>query len=35
MSDEMVLRAQRFINSYAVPGIPTVEENGQIGRAHV
>jgi peptidoglycan hydrolase-like protein with peptidoglycan-binding domain len=29
MSDEMVLRAQRFINSYAVPGIPTVEENGR------
>lgn len=35
MADEMVLKAQRFINSYAVDGIPDVEENGKIGRAHV
>ncbi|MFK4071090.1 glycoside hydrolase domain-containing protein [Streptomyces sp. NPDC029674] len=29
MADEMVLKAQRFINSYAVDGIPDVEENGR------
>ncbi|MBB2940051.1 peptidoglycan hydrolase-like protein with peptidoglycan-binding domain, partial [Amycolatopsis bartoniae] len=27
--DELVLRAQRFINSYSVEGIPAVEENGK------
>ncbi|MGK5533625.1 glycoside hydrolase domain-containing protein [Streptomyces sp. URMC 129] len=29
MADEMVRLAQRFINSYDVPGIPKVEENGR------
>ncbi|WP_409239585.1 glycoside hydrolase domain-containing protein [Streptomyces sp. PA5.6] len=29
MADEMVLKAQRFINGYAVDGIPDVEENGR------
>lgn len=31
MADEMVLRAQRWINSYNVEGIPKVEENGKTG----
>lgn len=29
MADEMVLRAQRWINSYGVNGTPKVEENGR------
>ncbi|EWC61824.1 putative peptidoglycan binding domain protein [Actinokineospora spheciospongiae] len=31
MVDEMVVRAQRFINSYSVAGIPKVAENGKTG----
>lgn len=29
MADELVRRAQRFVNSYNVPGIPKVDEDGQ------
>ncbi|MEU4466251.1 glycoside hydrolase domain-containing protein [Streptomyces sp. NPDC024017] len=33
MADQMVIEAQRFINSYNVAGIPKVEENGRTGWA--
>ncbi|MFF4273413.1 glycoside hydrolase domain-containing protein [Streptomyces sp. NPDC001536] len=31
MADQMVIEAQKFINSYNVAGIPKVEENGRTG----
>ncbi|MEU6306458.1 glycoside hydrolase domain-containing protein [Streptomyces chartreusis] len=33
MADQMVVEAQKFINSYDVAGIPKVEENGRTGWA--
>ncbi|MGV9503367.1 glycoside hydrolase domain-containing protein [Streptomyces sp. NPDC003642] len=33
MADQMVIEAQKFINSYNVTGIPRVEENGRTGWA--
>lgn len=33
MADQMVIEAQKFINSYNVAGIPKVEENGRTGWA--
>ncbi|MEU3853984.1 glycoside hydrolase domain-containing protein [Streptomyces sp. NPDC029554] len=33
MADQMVIEAQKFINSYNVGGIPKVEENGRTGWA--
>ncbi|MFI1034366.1 hypothetical protein [Streptomyces sp. NPDC020951] len=33
MADQMVIEAQKFINSYDIAGIPKVEENGRTGWA--
>jgi hypothetical protein len=33
VADQMVIEAQKFINSYNVAGIPKVEEDGRTGWA--